>query len=68
MFMGFPIDVFFLDGSLRILGSMRGVPSFRFPPGSRGCRHVLEVPHRPGAGPLDIGEGTRLLISFRVAS
>jgi uncharacterized membrane protein (UPF0127 family) len=66
LFMGFPLDLFFLDASLRVLGVEPFVPPFRFPSSPPGCRHVLEVPHREGTSRLDLLPGDRLVLSLRV--
>jgi len=42
----FTIDIFFLDGSMRILGIRRCVKPFRLPGSLPGTKHILEVPHQ----------------------
>jgi uncharacterized protein len=66
LFMGFPLDLYYLDGSLRVLERRPGIPPFRFPGSARGCRHVLEIPSAGGAEGEEILPGDRLVISIRV--
>lgn len=65
LFMRFPLDLYFLDGSLRVLREERGVRPFRLPRSARGCRHVLEIPSS-AAGEGGILPGDRLVLSIRV--
>ncbi len=66
-FLRFPLDLLFLDGSLRVLGVLRGVPPFRFPSSPAGCRHILEIPSGEGTRVGDPQPADRLILSVRVA-
>jgi len=62
----FPLDLYFLDGSLRLIAARPGTPPFRVPPSPAGCRHVLEVPSA-GDGPSPgVRPGDRLVLCLRV--
>lgn len=64
--MAFPLDLYFLDGSLRLIKADAAVAPFRFPPSPRECRHVLEVPFRERCAPPDLRPGDRLVLCIRV--
>jgi uncharacterized membrane protein (UPF0127 family) len=66
-FLRFPLDLLFLDGSLRVVGILHGVPPFRFPSSPPGCRHILEIPSGDGRRGGDPLPGDRLILSVRVA-
>jgi len=65
-FMKFPLDLFYLDRSWKIAGTIQNVSPFKFPSSFSGCRHVIEVPHG-GIDPWpDIKVGDRLSIVLKV--
>jgi uncharacterized membrane protein (UPF0127 family) len=53
--MQYPIDVVFLDRSLRVLAVRRAVPPWRMVFAPRGTRSVVELP-AGGAAALSVGD------------
>lgn len=60
--MRFDLDLYYLDGALRVLETRFQVRPWRFPQPPPGCRHVLEAPSPPLGEALPIVPGDRLSI------
>ena len=58
----FPLDLYFFDASLHLLGSTQAVGPMRFPRSPRGTCHILEVPHHTHNLSLELAAGERVSI------
>jgi len=61
--MVFPLDIYFLNASMRLIAIQSCVLPWRLPKSPEGTEHILEVHHFPDIAPLklDIGEQVSVL-------
>lgn len=64
----FPLDLYFFDPSLTLIGFRRGVRPWSLPLSPRGTKHILEVRHRADLEPLGISPGDKVSILWIVKS
>ncbi len=61
-FMGYPLDLVFLDEGCRVLRARKALPPFRFTLGPQGSHCVLELP-AGGIDTLGVREGDTLRVA-----
>ncbi|MDF1535010.1 MAG: DUF192 domain-containing protein [bacterium] len=58
----FPLDLYFFDTSLRLLGSSQAIRPMKFPRSPRGTRHILEIPHHAHNLSVELEAGEQVSI------
>ena len=61
----FPLDLYFLNSSMGLIEFQDRVLPWRLPRSPEGTRHILEIQHRTGTGPLKLDIGERVSILWK---
>ena len=64
----FPLDLYFFNGSMRLIGSLHCVMPWKLPESPEGTQHILEVPHSTSTEPLRLDIGDQVSILWRIKS
>ena len=64
----FPLDLYFLNGSMRLIESQHRVVPWRLPDSPEGTQHILEIHHRAAAEPLRLDIGEQVSILWKINS
>ncbi len=62
----FPLDLYFFNGSMRLIDSQRRVMPWRLPESPEGTQHILEIHHKAAAKPLRLNLGEQVSILWRL--
>jgi len=64
----FPLDLYFFNGSMRLIDSRHCIMPWKLPESPEGTQHILEIPHTSTAEPLQLSIGEQVSILWRVRS
>ena len=64
----FPLDLYFLNGSMRLIDSQHRVVPWRLPNSPEGTQHILEIHHRAANEPLRLDIGEQVSILWKINS
>ena len=64
----FPLDLYFLNGSMRLIESQHRVVPWRLPDSPEGTQHIIEIHHRAAAEPLRLDIGEQVSILWKISS
>ncbi len=64
----FPLDLYFLNGSMRLIESQHRVVPWRLPDSPEGTQHILEIHHRDVTEPLQLDIGEQVSILWKINS
>ena len=64
----FPLDLYFLNGSMRLIESQHRVMPWRLPNSPEGTQYILEIHHRAATEPLRLDIGEQVSILWKISS
>ena len=64
----FPLDLYYFNGSMRLIDSRHRIMPWKLPESPEGTQHILEIPHSCAANPLQLNIGEQVSILWRVRS
>jgi len=64
--MHFPLDIYYFDISLKVLGKRLCVKPYTFPTSPKGSRHIMEIPTQETKRPISLKNGEQLSLVFGV--
>jgi len=62
----FPLDLYFFNASMRLIGSLYCVMPWRMPGSPKGTQHILEIHHKTTNEPLRLDFGEQASILWKV--